>query len=240
MRYNCLISSFYIKPQLADVKHRHHIIVLYRLSTSNHNILSIFLNYTYIVLYRLSTSNHNHILHLLGITLLSYIVFLHQTTTSRKNNYLCNHCLISSFYIKPQPACRVDLACDDCLISSFYIKPQHNAKLFPQAYYCLISSFYIKPQPAAYFGKLPAHCLISSFYIKPQPDAKAFQWQGDCLISSFYIKPQHICISHIGRMIVLYRLSTSNHNLEAEAGKYLAIVLYRLSTSNHNLTYIFF
>ena len=56
---HCLISSFYIKPQLCHVLNDLVIIVLYRLSTSNHNY-AIGLSFGFsIVLYRLSTSNHN-------------------------------------------------------------------------------------------------------------------------------------------------------------------------------------
>ena len=59
-----------------------HFIVLYRLSTSNHNYYPIRSVRIEIVLYRLSTSNHNSALADTFVELLSYIVFLHQTTTS--------------------------------------------------------------------------------------------------------------------------------------------------------------
>ena len=57
-------------------------IVLYRLSTSNHNTGVNSLPVDVIVLYRLSTSNHNFARRRADIRQLSYIVFLHQTTTT--------------------------------------------------------------------------------------------------------------------------------------------------------------
>ena len=121
-------------------------IVLYRLSTSNHNCTELRKAMEQIVLYRLSTSNHNRKTKNVANAKLSYIVFLHQTTTSEPTGTSgCN-----------------------CLISSFYIKPQHFNVCF---------------------------CLI---------------------------------------VIVLYRLSTSNHNDNGIVGSDGGIVLYRLSTSNHN------
>ena len=168
MAENCLISSFYIKPQLvynqilschivlyrlstsnhnrARVLCLPEYIVLYRLSTSNHNLRRFRLGVLLIVLYRLSTSNHNHAdTHNLLIKLsyivflhqtttlanwiaptsqLSYIVFLHQTTTISNQFTMRLNCLISSFYIKPQQYIGHNYTGSYCLISSFYIKPQ--------------------------------------------------------------------------------------------------------------------
>ena len=64
LRQYCLISSFYIKPQQPAKWHKNICIVLYRLSTSNHNSNTL----------------------LIVSWLLSYIVFLHQTTTHRQRN----------------------------------------------------------------------------------------------------------------------------------------------------------
>ena len=167
-RFNCLISSFYIKPQPPTNARIFSRIVLYRLSTSNHNLPYFPIFPQVIVLYRLSTSNHNVLTGLPVPNQLSYIVFLHQTTTQIQLRLLLKHCLISSFYIKPQPIWWLKAASSDCLISSFYIKPQLHILLF---------------------------------------------------------------LCHI---IVLYRLSTSNHNNFSVIDSAATIVLYRLSTSNHN------
>ena len=120
------------------------------------------------------------------------------------------------------------------LISSFYIKPQPLSSVSGTTFDCLISSFYIKPQPATLVSRALLYCLISSFYIKPQHFHVLFYFDNDCLISSFYIKPQPVIVQQSRNVIVLYRLSTSNHNSATSDLASLSIVLYRLSTSNHN------
>ena len=150
--------------------------------------------FTAIVLYRLSTSNHNSITSASNRFKLSYIVFLHQTTTYRHTHN----------------------DREDCLISSFYIKPQHADGGRGSEDYCLISSFYIKPQLCAVlhtFWRIVLYRLSTSNHNLPR------------LIFSL-------------SLIVLYRLSTSNHNVIVIPFHPRAIVLYRLSTSNHNRTFI--
>ena len=122
--------------------------------------------------------------------LLSYIVFLHQTTTIRsishkhpQLSYIVFLHQTTTLYLYPHTS-----------VTLSYIVFLHQTTtghlLFPLLQYCLISSFYIKPQHRPFAsGKWP-YCLISSFYIKPQliKFAREIYW------------------------IVLYRLSTSNHN----------------------------
>ena len=76
----CILSKFYIKPQLPYSAIQTHTVVSYRNSTSNHNFLK-------------SAGN---------ATALYLIEILHQTTTSLfcyTNTYCC---ILSKFYIKPQ------------------------------------------------------------------------------------------------------------------------------------------
>ncbi len=98
----CLISLFYIKPQQTTcylVKDR---IVSYLFSTSNHNLRFVLLN----------------------LLVLSHISFLHQTTTCRRWTSGVNNCLISLFYIKPQPiAYRV---CWSYIVSYLFSTSNHN------------------------------------------------------------------------------------------------------------------
>ena len=147
----CLLSLFYIKPQLfnnAAVKKQ---IVFYLFSTSNHNLLKCHSACEKIVFYLFSTSNHNFhreckllarivfylfstsnhnphvqppwqapiVFYLFStsnhnllpdstISLqLSFISFLHQTTTPLQQRCWKPHCLLSLFYIKPQPSLAV-------------------------------------------------------------------------------------------------------------------------------------
>ena len=101
-------------------------VVSYRNSTSNHNRESVTRLATPVVSYRNSTSNHNTVdnlkkqipLYLIEIlhqttTRLVYhcrigrlylIEILHQTTTNGCPNVIVHGCILSKFYIKPQPA----------------------------------------------------------------------------------------------------------------------------------------
>ena len=121
----CIISLFYIKPQRWRGTTTPTTVALYRYSTSNHNNSCSPSPTWKVALYRYSTSNHNARPYPLTLLLLHYIVILHQTTTairpSRtwsglhyivilhqtttilafKKFQIC--CIISLFYIKPQP-----------------------------------------------------------------------------------------------------------------------------------------
>ena len=55
----CILSKFYIKPQLESVTVYEVIVVSYRNSTSNHNVASSYTCRITVVSYRNSTSNHN-------------------------------------------------------------------------------------------------------------------------------------------------------------------------------------
>ena len=100
-------------------------VVSYRNSTSNHNLRTGQTMSRFVVSYRNSTSNHNgqprrcplrplyliEILHqtttfgdaLKSAGKLYLIEILHQTTTMQKQSELSYGCILSKFYIKPQP-----------------------------------------------------------------------------------------------------------------------------------------
>ena len=188
-----------------------------------------------IVLYRLSTSNHNISAKRSEAESLSYIVFLHQTTTLGFWSRICNRLSYIVFLHQTTTLC----SRGSSAISLSYIVFLHQTTTCGCARhvkgYCLISSFYIKPQLAKSTIMNFEHCLISSFYIKPQLLLLVGIDNLNCLISSFYIKPQPAHGLRRLRQIVLYRLSTSNHNQGQRTTNRARIVLYRLSTSNHNL-----
>ena len=145
-RFYWLISHFYIKPQppaglqirwsidlylISTSNHNwclqplgHTSIDLYLISTSNHNLLHQVLDGCPIDLYLISTSNHNKKKPILGLLRLTYISFLHQTTTAGTVYTLNIDWLISHFYIKPQLRISTCFCGVDWLISHFYIKPQ--------------------------------------------------------------------------------------------------------------------
>ena len=125
---SCIISSFYIKPQLC--------------ANSKSRALCCIISSFYIKP-QLSPP-------LTAITTeLYYIFILHQTTTMLKLQAEAISCIISSFYIKPQLLRLTIILMLSCIISSFYIKPQPKLGRCNRAIGCIISSFYIKPQPTA-------------------------------------------------------------------------------------------
>ena len=124
-RYGCILSKFYIKPQLTYSAMCNEVVVSYRNSTSNHNLSSVRSASPGVVSYRNSTSNHNgkprrstpgalyliEILHqtttlpaIKPLTLALYLIeILHQTTTCAIDCIVRRSCILSKFYIKPQP-----------------------------------------------------------------------------------------------------------------------------------------
>ena len=77
----CILSKFYIKPQLEIVHSLQPCVVSYRNSTSNHNNCMYNEIRAAVVSYRNSTSNHNTSWARCSATPLYLIEILHQTTT---------------------------------------------------------------------------------------------------------------------------------------------------------------
>ena len=77
----CILSKFYIKPQLVAMPLLLNMVVSYRNSTSNHNNVSGGTERTWVVSYRNSTSNHNK----LGLLLTHKYVVSYRNSTSNHN-----------------------------------------------------------------------------------------------------------------------------------------------------------
>ena len=80
----CILSKFYIKPQLAIHPAADLFVVSYRNSTSNHNFPPRIVCKYGVVSYRNSTSNHNWNSPQFTMLALYLIEILHQTTTPCK------------------------------------------------------------------------------------------------------------------------------------------------------------
>ena len=186
----CILSKFYIKPQLARQWLMVPCVVSYRNSTSNHNYEFTTNNYPYVVSYRNSTSNHNNMISLNIIDKLYLIEILHQTTTSCMRTSSLIRCILSKFYIKPQRCRRSNIAPSSCILSKFYIKPQQKSATEIEETCCILSKFYIKPQPWREAKTTDSSCILSKFYIKPQPRRAPCKDLARCILSKFYIKPQ--------------------------------------------------
>ena len=99
---SCILSKFYIKPQLRlerELAHCSCILSKFYIKPQR-AWRSVF--YGYVVSYRNSTSNHNHIDTVRVDYMLYLIEILHQTTTQRQQHLRRPSCILSKFYIKPQ------------------------------------------------------------------------------------------------------------------------------------------
>ena len=145
----------------------------------------------YVVLYLHSTSNHNY---------------------RREGTERPRGCIISSFYIKPQPG-------------------RHGQGVWTELYYIFI----LHQTTTKYFALIINNLLYYIFILH-----QTTTWVVDivlphsCIISSFYIKPQHANGRKRKQLVVLYLHSTSNHNTLFALAWPLYVVLYLHSTSNHN------
>ena len=150
---SCILSKFYIKPQLPVALLRYVVVVSYRNSTSNHNSGTTTPNSALVVSYRNSTSNHNRGRTLCGICELYLIEILHQTTTNRPHvkrfrrlyliEILHQTTTPSSLTYSARPLYLIEIlhqttttvafsvatAC--CILSKFYIKPQPSRRRLP-------------------------------------------------------------------------------------------------------------
>ena len=79
------------------------LVVSYRNSTSNHNLACFLVFARRVVSYRNSTSNHNASQFATDAGTLYLIEILHQTTTCGRCEECLRRCILSKFYIKPQP-----------------------------------------------------------------------------------------------------------------------------------------
>ena len=98
----CILSKFYIKPQLRFTLFFQFIVVSYRNSTSNHNSpwhakLTTKL-YLIEILHQTTTLSRSEV----NTHKLYLIEILHQTTTASTVNPMRSRCILSKFYIKPQ------------------------------------------------------------------------------------------------------------------------------------------
>ena len=120
----CILSKFYIKPQLCPRYWCLDVVVSYRNSTSNHNYRPNFPKVGRVVSYRNSTSNHNADTREKNLRQLYLIEILHQTTTRFCILFPIYRCILSKFYIKPQLGRQRSNFC--CVVSYRNSTSNHN------------------------------------------------------------------------------------------------------------------
>ena len=186
----CILSKFYIKPQLGRQRSDFCGVVSYRNSTSNHNPTLRCRKegalYLIEILHQTTTTERPEI----TTPGLYLIEILHQTTTFLLALFASMGCILSKFYIKPQQI--VFSVGDDPVVSYRNSTSNHNHS----------SEDHSKQLVVSYRNSTSNHNT------------------GDALLE--------LCT------VVSYRNSTSNHNIPANTAKLDSVVSYRNSTSNHN------
>ena len=253
-------------------------VVSYRNSTSNHNpslpLRALLLLYLIEILHQTTTIKYKvckffalYLIEILHQTTtrrttrsqprsLYLIEILHQTTTKEVLGHQPHGCILSKFYIKPQPYDEV--LGQISVVSYRNSTSNHNSHLITSAFLllylieilhqtttasmlpCLVVLLYlieILHQTTTIIGLTFSTrcCILSKFYIKPQLSR---QWLlVPCVVSYRNSTSNHnnSTSSFFTQRVVSYRNSTSNHNVGASGPSGGSVVSYRNSTSNHNV-----
>ena len=164
---SCILSKFYIKPQLRKRLSRSWTVVSYRNSTSNHNSVEFFDN-----------------------TVVLYLIeILHQTTTQSTVDRNTAGCILSKFYIKPQHS--PDNNMNLCVVSYRNSTSNHNNRQIKNDRKMLyLIEILHQTTTSLKSSWIPWGCILSKFYIKPQLRISQPFRRLCCILSKFYIKPQ--------------------------------------------------
>ncbi len=164
---------------------------------------------------------------------LFYISFLHQTTTSSSFCFSHSGCFISRFYIKPQLQ---ELSSCRRIVVLYLVSTSNHNLLRP--WHIVRMLFYISFLHQTTTGWRASRGAQRLFYIsflhQTTTMLRRLPKLSSCFISRFYIKPQQAVDNMKSNEVVLYLVSTSNHNFNVTQGIRRIVVLYLVSTSNHN------
>ena len=121
-----------------------------------------------------------------------------------------------------------------CILSKFYIKPQ---PLNRRPFSIIVVSYRNSTSNHNYRGKKRVIIALYLIEILHQTTTHVVDLlcEDRCILSKFYIKPQLCINTSVGYKVVSYRNSTSNHNRRSAKDGQLYVVSYRNSTSNHNV-----
>ena len=144
-------------------------------------------------------------------TWLYLIEILHQTTTAELAEQLLERCILSKFYIKPQPCMQSFGHERCCILSKFYIKPQLSASHCLQVW---VVSYRNSTSNHNFVGNVLIFVVLYLIEILHQTTTASIGRYlfRRCILSKFYIKPQLARIHSYSAIVVSYRNSTSNHN----------------------------
>ena len=189
------------------------------------------------------------------------IEILHQTTTcsSVVDGSMC--CILSKFYIKPQPLDNKE--CFRNVVSYrnstsnhnlwttksasemlYLIEILHQTTTFTLLSFSMAALYLIEilhqTTTARQAQNWSLRCILSKFYIKPQLRLERELARCSCILSKFYIKPQLVpvfILIQFGCILSKFYIKPQPRLLQSSASW---VVSYRNSTSNHNRWRILF
>ena len=172
-----------------------------------------------VVSYRNSTSNHNFAAGDPTAIALYLIEILHQTTTCEFDDVIFDSCILSKFYIKPQPLVKVD----DAGAWLYLIEILHQTTTLKRVF-CTIVLLYLIEILHQTTTLAPGIFNLFALYlieILHQTTTRLLSTllARSCILSKFYIKPQPPLWTSGTACVVSYRNSTSNHNYNRAAVK---------------------
>ena len=121
-----------------------------------------------------------------------------------------------------------------CILSKFYIKPQPLSLFYWRIPRCILSKFYIKPQLR--LERELAHCVVSYRNSTSNHNAASIAGAGIIVVSYRNSTSNHnLGTVHLRTLrVVSYRNSTSNHNLVGcilqSVSLYLIEILHQTTT----------
>ena len=165
----------------------------------------------FVVSYRNSTSNHNISFSFFFFIPLYLIEILHQTTTTFFTIPFDPRCILSKFYIKPQPAALSPLLL--YVVSYRNSTSNHNGGSRYSDWLEVVSyrNSTSNHNISILRGVSITLYLIEILHQTTTP-ASALMLLCRCILSKFYIKPQRYRVFRQYDCVVSYRNSTSNHN----------------------------
>ena len=161
------------------------------------------------------------------------IEILHQTTTPARLALSPLGCILSKFYIKPQP--RSSSLVPLRVVSYRNSTSNHNISTFRRVSIMLyLIEILHQTTTNGPLGQQGGALYLIEILHQTTTFQLAVLPVVRCILSKFYIKPQLLRFSFVFLLVVSYRNSTSNHNHPSQCLSTSHVVSYRNSTSNHN------
>ena len=231
---SCILSKFYIKPQLPVALLRYVVVVSYRNSTSNHNSGTTTPNSALVVSYRNSTSNHNQNTRSIGRSIV--VSYRNFTSNHNRGRTLCGICELYLIEILHQTTTNrphVKRFRRLYLIEILHQTTTPSSLTYSARPLYLIEILHQTTTTVA-FSVATACCILSKFYIKPQLKAIKYPKFGGCILSKFYIKPQRVNDVYQERQLylieILHQTTTSGRILRPILMLYLIEILHQTTT----------